>query len=57
LDTDLKSALIPQICQARTDTDSSERRKTPTFRVQTSIRAGWIPGSNVRDRIRELRFG
>jgi hypothetical protein len=36
---------------------SQKKDKTPTFRVQTSIRAGWIPGSNVRDRIRELRFG
>ena len=36
---------------------SQKREKAPTFRVQTDIRAGWVPGSNVRDRIRELRFG
>ena len=48
MDKNLKSTSIPK---------SQQKGKIPTFRVQTSIRAGWVPGSNVRDRIRELRFG
>jgi hypothetical protein len=57
MDTNLKSTSIPESRQTSADSDSARRSKIPTFRVQTSIRAGWIPGSNVRDRIRELRFG
>jgi hypothetical protein len=57
MDANLKSASIPESRQTSADSDSARRSKIPTFRVQTSIRAGWIPGSNVRDRIRELRFG
>ncbi len=48
MDKNLKSTSIPK---------SQKKDKTPNFRVQTGIRAGWVPGSNVRDRIRELRFG
>jgi hypothetical protein len=53
----LRQTSIPQSHQTRADSGSAGRSKTPTFRVQTDIRAGWIPGSRVRDRIRELRFG
>jgi len=46
MDSILKSTSIPQ---------SQQKDKTPTFRVQTDIRAGWVPGQNVRNRISEWR--
>ena len=48
MDKNLKSTSILQ---------SQQKGKTPTLRVQTGIRAGYNWGGNVRDRIRELRFG
>ncbi len=36
---------------------SQKKDKTPTFRVQTDIRSGWVPGSRVRGAIRDWRFG
>jgi hypothetical protein len=34
---------------------SQKKEKAPTFRVQTDIRAGWVPGSIVRGGLRDLR--
>ena len=34
---------------------SEEQKKTPALRVETGIRAGWIPGSNVREALRNWR--
>ena len=49
MDSDKKSTVVPQ-------SDSSVgQEKAPILRVETGIRAGWIPGSNVRESIRNLR--
>ena len=34
---------------------SEEQKKTPALRVETGIRAGWVPGSNVREALRNWR--
>ena len=34
---------------------NQQKDKTPTLRVQTDIRAGWVPGQNVRNAIRDWR--
>ena len=34
---------------------NQQKDKTPTLRVQTDIRAGWVPGSIVRGGLRDLR--
>jgi hypothetical protein len=53
--TNLKSAYIPQDNQKRADSDYAERGKNLTLQVQTSIRAGWVPGQYAREGIRNFR--
>ena len=58
METDLKLTFVPKSDQTRADRDAARREKSPTFRVQTGIRAGgfydwWrgvAEGWNARDR-------
>jgi hypothetical protein len=34
---------------------NQQKGRTPTLRVQTDIRAGWVPGQNVRNMLSEWR--
>jgi hypothetical protein len=40
MDTKLKSASIPRRQKTHADSDTASRGKTPTFHVQTGVRAG-----------------
>lgn len=51
MNTKPKQAVIPQGNQTSIDS----RVKTPTFHVQTDLRAGWVPGQRVREGIRSFR--
>lgn len=51
----LKTNTISQGNQTSADRDSAEQSKTPTIQVQTGIRAGWVPGQNVRNAIQDFR--
>jgi len=35
--------------------DSVGQEQAPVFRVETGVRAGWVPGSNARETIRNMR--
>ena len=34
---------------------NKQKGKTPTLRIQTDVRAGWVPGQNVRNAISSWR--
>ena len=39
---------------------NKQKGKTPTLRIQTDVRAGWVPGQNARNTIssfHERRLG
>ena len=50
MNTDKKSTFAPQ-----SNKNAAKQEKAPAFRVETGIRAGWVPGSNVRESIRNMR--
>ena len=49
MNSNTKSTVVPQSDR------SEEQKKTPALRVETGIRAGWVPGSYARETIRNMR--
>ena len=50
MNTDKKSTFAPQ-----SNKNAARQEKAPAFRVETGVRAGWVPGSNVREALRNWR--